>query len=65
MNISLQTNIKKVALEIYQKDLSINLIDLTNKTIYISSTITPWYGSIIQSLIDIEETTTLDIIYIT
>jgi hypothetical protein len=64
MNITLQTNIAKVALEIYQKDLSVNLIDLINKTIYISSTSTTLYGSVIESLIDIKETTSSDIIYI-
>jgi hypothetical protein len=65
MNITLQTNISKVALEIYQQDLSINLIDLIDRTIYISNTSTTLYGSIIESLVDIEDTTSLEIIYIT
>jgi|694.fasta_scaffold00234_37 hypothetical protein len=64
MNITLQTNITKVALEIYQKDLSVNLIDLINKTIYISNTSTTLYGLVIESLIDIKDTTSSDIIYI-
>jgi hypothetical protein len=64
MNITLQTNITKVALEIYQKDLSVNLVDLINKTIYISNTSTTLYGLVIESLIDIKDTTSSDIIYI-
>jgi hypothetical protein len=64
MNITLQTNITKVALEIYQKDLSVNLVDLINKTIYISNTSTALYGLVIESLIDIKDTTSSDIIYI-
>jgi hypothetical protein len=64
MNITLQTNITKVALEIYQKDLSVNFIDLINKTIYISNTSTTLYGLVIESLIDIKDTTSSDIIYI-
>jgi hypothetical protein len=64
MNITLQTNIAKVALEIYQKDLSVNFIDLISKTIYISNTSTTLYGSVIESLIDIKDTTSSDIVYI-
>lgn len=65
MNITLQTNIAKVALEIYQQDLSINLIDFISKTIYISNTSTTLYGAVIESLVDIKDTTSSEIIYIT
>jgi hypothetical protein len=64
MNITLQTNIAKVALEIYQKDLSVNFIDFISKTIYISNTSTTLYGSVIESLVDIKDTTSSDIVYI-